>query len=99
MSAELKMSGPPSEWQVRNLDATPELRRRTESLYSEESRRKDPADMLGGDARVVRLDGGRFEVRWDSTRPSRGVIRHRQYLRAVESGATLLIDTHTETID
>jgi hypothetical protein len=99
VSAEVSMSGAPSEWRVRNLDVTPELKRRTERLYSTESRQKDPADLLGGDPRVVPLEGGRFEVRWDTSRPRRGVVRHRQYLRALESGATLLIDTHDETID
>lgn len=99
VSAELAMSGDPAAWRVRNLDVTPELKRRTESLYSAASRQKDPADLLGGDPRVVPLNGGRFEVRWDTTRPRRGVVRHRQYLRALESGATLLIDTHDETID
>jgi hypothetical protein len=99
VSAEVSMSGAPSEWRVRNLDVTPELKRRTERLYSTESRQKDPADLLGGDLRVVPLEGGRFEVRWDTSRPRRGVVRHRQYLRALESGATLLIDTHDETID
>lgn len=36
-----------------------------------------------------------------SPRPprGRGVLRHRQYLRAVESGATMQIDVHDETID
>ena len=99
VAAEVSMSGDPSAWRVRNLDVTPELKRRTESLYSAASRQKDPADLLGGDPRVVPLDGGRFEVRWDTTRPRRGVVRHRQYLRALKSGATLLIDTHHETID
>jgi hypothetical protein len=38
-------------------------------------------------------------VLWRETRPSPGVLRHRQYLRAVESGATMQIDVHDETID
>jgi hypothetical protein len=61
----------------------------------------DPADLYahGGAPRVVPLEGRRFEVRWTATRPGPGVIRHRQYLRVVESGATLLIDTMDETID
>lgn len=99
VSAELSMSGAPSEWRVRNLDVTPDLKRRTENLYSAESREKDPSEALGADTRVVPLDGRVFEVRWDATRPQRGVIRHRQYLRARQSGATLLIDTQDETID
>ncbi len=41
----------------------------------------------------------RFAVLWRETRPSAGVLRHRQYLRAVESGATMQIDVHDETID
>ena len=99
VSAELSMSGAPSEWRVRNLDVTPDLKRRTENFSSGESREKDPSESLGADTRVVPLDGRLFEVRWDATRPQRGVIRHRQYLRARQSGATLLIDTRDETID
>ena len=99
VSAELSLLGAPSEWRVRNIDVTPELRRRTESLYSGELRQKDPADMLGGEPRVVPLAGGRFEVRWDTTTPRRGLVRHRQYLRAPQLGAELLIDTNDETID
>jgi len=99
VSAEISMSGTPSEWRVRNLDVTPELKRRTETLYSAESRQKDPADLAGGGPRVVPLDGGRFEVRWETTRPSRGLVRHRQFLRAPDTGAKLLIDTQDETID
>jgi len=99
VSAELSMSGAPSEWRARNLDVTPDLKRRTENLYSTESREKDPSESLGADARVVPLDSRLFEVRWEATRPQRGVIRHRQYLRARQSGATLLIDTQDETID
>ena len=76
------MSGPPSEWRVRNLDVTPELRRRTESLYSEEPRGKDPADGLGGGPRAARRDGGRFKVLWDSTRPSRAGATHGQSVGA-----------------
>ena len=99
VSAELSMSGAPSEWRVRNLDVTPDLKRRTERLYSAESREKDPSESVGADSRVVPLDGQLFEVRWAATRPQRGVIRHRQYLRARPSGATLLLDTQDETID
>ena len=98
VSAAVTMAGAPSAWAVRNLGATPELKRRTEGFYSAATRENDPAD-FGSDRRIVPLEGGRFEVRWDTVRPQRGVIRHRQYLRALESGATLLIDTHDETID
>jgi len=38
-------------------------------------------------------------VLWRETRPSAGVLRHLQYLRAVESGATMQIDVYDETID
>ncbi len=96
VSAELTMAGPPAAWSVRNLEPTAELRRRTEGLYDQAAREKDATAVL---PRLVPLEGGVFAVLWRETRPSAGVLRHRQYLRAVESGATMLIDTHDETID
>lgn len=96
VSAELTMVGPPAAWSVRNLEPTAELRRRTEGLYDQAAREKDATAVL---PRLVPLEGGVFAVLWRETRPSAGVLRHRQYLRAVESGATMLIDTHDETID
>lgn len=96
VSAELTLAGPPSSWSVRNLEPTAELRRRTEGLYDQAAREKDPAAFL---PRPVPLEGGVFAVLWRETRPSAGVLRHRQYLRAVESGATMQIDVHDETID
>jgi hypothetical protein len=96
VSAELTMAGPPAAWSVRNLEPTAELRRRTEGLYDQAAREKDATAVL---PRLVPLAGGVFAVLWRETRPSAGVLRHRQYLRAVESGATMLIDTHDETID
>src|SRR5262249_57695237 len=53
VSAELSLLGAPSEWRVRNLDVTPELRRRTESLYSGELRQKDPADIPARDPPIL----------------------------------------------
>jgi hypothetical protein len=96
VSAELTMAGPPAAWSVRNLEPTAELRRRTEGLYDQAAREKGATAVL---PRLVPLEGGVFAVLWRETRPSAGVLRHRQYLRAVESGATMLIDTHDETID
>jgi hypothetical protein len=96
VSAELTMAGPPAAWSVRNLEPPAELRRRTEGLYDQAAREKDATALL---PRLVPLEGGVFAVLWCETRPSAGVLRHRQYLRTMESGATMLIDTHDETID
>jgi hypothetical protein len=99
VSAELEMAGPPSAWSVRNLEPTAELRRRTEGLYDQEAREKDPSEFVPVRRGLIPLEGGVFAVLWRETRPSPGVLRHRQYLRAVESGATMQIDVHDETID
>jgi hypothetical protein len=98
VSAELTMVGPPSAWSVRNLEPTAELQRRTEGLYDQEARAKDPAAFAPRPAPIT-LEGGVFAVLWRESRPSAGVLRHRQYLRAVESGATMQIDMQDETID
>ena len=47
----------------------------------------------------ISLEGGVFEVIWTETRLKAGGIQHRQYLKAVESGAMMLIDSQLETVD
>jgi hypothetical protein len=99
VSAELTMAGPPADWAVRNLEPTAELQRRTEGLYTQESREKDPADFSLPRRGGVPLEGGLFEVVWRERRLHPGAIQHSQHLKVVESGATLQIDTRLETID
>lgn len=84
VSAELIAAGLPDRWTVRNLEPTDEMKRRTEALYTPQA---------------APLEGGVFEVTWRERRLRPGVIQHRQYLKAVESGVVLLIDTRLETID
>jgi hypothetical protein len=99
VSAEVTMAGPPADWRVRNLEPTTELKRRTEGLYTQESREKDPADFSLPRRGAVPLEGGVFEVFWRERRLHPGAIQHTQHLKVVESGATLQIDTRLETID
>lgn len=99
VSAALTTAGPPAGWTVRNLEPTEELRRRSEGLYDQRARERDPADFSMPRRGPVPLEGGVFEVFWTEQRTGPGAIEHRQHLRVVESGARLRIDTRLETID
>ena len=99
VSAALTTTGPPPGWTVRNLMPTDELRRRTEGLYDQRARERDPADFSVPRWGPIPLEGGVLEVFWTEKRLRPGAIEHRQHLRVVESGATLSIDAQLETID
>lgn len=99
VSAALTTTGPPPGWTVQNLEPTDELRRRTEGLYDQRARERDPADFSVPRRGPIPLEGGVFEVFWTEKRLRPGAIEHRQHLRVVESGATLSIDAQLETID
>lgn len=99
-SAELVVKGKPSEWVLKNLEPTLELKRRTEALYNSELRLLDPDDVYanGGSPRIIQLKGKVFEVIWEVTREASS-IKYDQYLHPVGSKERLLTDSRIETID
>jgi len=99
-SAELLVKGKPSEWVLKNLEPTLELKRRTEALYNSELRLLDPDDVYanGGSPRTIQLKGKVFEVIWEVAREGSS-IKYEQYLRPVGSKERLLTDSRIETID
>lgn len=98
-ASEILFARTAAEWKITYLKSNSELQSRKIAAFNYNSRLKNPADKYGGEPLTILLQGGEFEVLWESSQIEIGLIQHRQYLRTLGSESLLLIDSTEETID